>query len=294
MSPVREWFSRGESPRHADPEITDLFDDLVTANQILFHQGVLDSFGHVSARHPKNSDRFFMSRAMAPGMVGVADILEFGRDGIPVEETKHSLYVERFIHSELYKARHDVNAIVHSHSPTVIPFSITQAELRPVFHRASFLSPSAPVFEIREVAGARNNMLVNDAKRGKALAETLGNKNVGADARPRKRGSGAAIAPRRIPRHRNGGQRQITTAGHADRRADQLSVGRGGRNARGRSRADQAGRCERGGSRLGGAQAPSPGTRLIYVPPCCRSWGNESSSDSEFDWRNLLPTTSRQ
>jgi ribulose-5-phosphate 4-epimerase/fuculose-1-phosphate aldolase len=178
MRPVREWFSKEESPRHADPEIAGLFDDLVTANQILFHQGVLDSFGHVSARHPKNSDRFFMSRAMAPGMVRAADILEFDRDGIPVEETKHSLYVERFIHSELYKARHDVNAIVHSHSPTVIPFSITQAELRPVFHRASFLSPSAPVFEIREVAGARNNMLVNDPKRGKALAATLGGKNV--------------------------------------------------------------------------------------------------------------------
>jgi HCOMODA/2-hydroxy-3-carboxy-muconic semialdehyde decarboxylase len=178
MRPLRDWFSRPQPPRHAEPEIADLFDDLVTANQILFHQGVLDSFGHVSARHPKSSDRFFMARAMAPGMVQAADILEFDRDGAPVAETRQSLYVERFIHSEVYKARGDVNAIVHSHSPTVIPFSITQTELRPVFHRASFLSPVAPVFEIRAVAGARNNMLVNDAKRGKALAQTLGGRNV--------------------------------------------------------------------------------------------------------------------
>jgi ribulose-5-phosphate 4-epimerase/fuculose-1-phosphate aldolase len=178
MRSVKEWFSKQQSLRHADPEIADLIDDLVTANHILFHQGVLDSFGHVSARHPKKLDYFLMSRATAPGLVEATDILTFDRDGVPVEETNRSLYVERFIHSELYKARGDVNAIVHSHSPTVIPFSITQTELRPVFHRASFLSPGVPVFEIREVAVAKNNMLVNDAKRGKALAQALGEKNV--------------------------------------------------------------------------------------------------------------------
>jgi ribulose-5-phosphate 4-epimerase/fuculose-1-phosphate aldolase len=193
MRSVKEWFSKQQSRRRANPEIADLIDDLVTANHILFHQGVLDSFGHVSARHPKKLDYFLMSRAMAPGLVEATDILAFNRDGVPVEETNRSLYVERFIHSELYKARSDVNAIVHSHSPTVIPFSITQTELRPVFHRASFLSLGVPVFEIRDVAGARNNMLVNDAKRGKALAQALGEKNVAL-----MRGHGNVIVAQRL------------------------------------------------------------------------------------------------
>jgi HCOMODA/2-hydroxy-3-carboxy-muconic semialdehyde decarboxylase len=178
MRPIKEWFSKQQGPRHAEPEIADLIDDLVTANHILFHQGVLDSFGHVSARHPKNPDHFLLSRAMAPGLVEATDILAFDRDGVPLEATNRSLYVERFIHSEIYKARGDVNAIVHSHSPTVIPFSVTQTQLRPVFHRASFLSRGVPVFEIRDIAGAENNMLVNDARRGKALAQALAEKNV--------------------------------------------------------------------------------------------------------------------
>ena len=173
-----KWFSKRQDLCDADPDIADLIDDLVTANHILFHQGVLDSFGHVSARHPKNSNHFLMSRAMAPSLVQPPDILAFDLDCIALKDTNDSLYMERFIHSALYQARTDVNAIVHSHSPTVIPFSITQTELRPVFHRASFLSTGVPVFEIREVAGAKNNMLVNDAKRGKALAQALGEKNV--------------------------------------------------------------------------------------------------------------------
>jgi HCOMODA/2-hydroxy-3-carboxy-muconic semialdehyde decarboxylase len=162
----------------SDQDIVALIDDLVTANHILFDQGVLDSFGHVSVRNPKNPDRFFISRAMAPGLVSVADIAELNLDGSRVGESNQSLYIERFIHSELYKVRDDIHAIVHSHSPTVIPFSITQVDLKPVFHRASFLYSGVPVFEIRDVAGEKNNMLVNDAKRGRALAESLGHKNV--------------------------------------------------------------------------------------------------------------------
>lgn len=178
MRSVTKWFAKPKNAGHVDLEIADLIDDLVIANHILFQQGVLDSFGHVSARHPTNSNHFLMSRATAPGLVQPPDILSFDLDGVPLKDTNQSLYMERFIHSELYKARGDVNAIVHSHSPTVISFSITQTELRPVFHRASFLSRGVPVFEIREVAGAKNNILVNDAKRGEALAQALGEKNV--------------------------------------------------------------------------------------------------------------------
>ena len=178
MRSVLKWFSKQQDACRADCEIAGLINDLVTANQTLFHHGILDSFGHVSVRHPKSENLFLMSRAVAPCSVQPADILVFDLDATAHKETTHSLYVERFIHSEIYKVRKDVNAVVHSHSPTVIPFSITQTKLRPVFHRASFLHPVVPVFEIRDVASAKNNMLVNDAKRGKALAHALGANNV--------------------------------------------------------------------------------------------------------------------
>src|SRR4051812_9402828 len=109
MPPVMDWLSKQQALRHAAPDIVDIIDDLVTANHILFHQGVLDSFGHVSVRDPRNSDQFLMSRAVAPGSVEATDVLVFDRDGTPVEETRCDLYAERFIHSELYKARGDVH-----------------------------------------------------------------------------------------------------------------------------------------------------------------------------------------
>jgi HCOMODA/2-hydroxy-3-carboxy-muconic semialdehyde decarboxylase len=149
-----------------------LIDDLVSANHILYHQGVVDGYGHVSVRHPARPDHFLMSRARAPGLVTRDDIMEFDADANPVDRAGRPIYSERFIHSEVYKARPDVKAVVHSHSPTVVPFSVTQVTLRPVIAVASFLSPGVPVFEIRLSSGI-TNLLVNDAARGKALAQTL-------------------------------------------------------------------------------------------------------------------------
>ena len=154
-------------------ELTALIDDLVAANRILYHQGILDGFGHVSMRHPTRPDRFFMAKAIAPGRVTRDDIMEFDADANPIEQAGRPIYSERFIHSEVYKARPDVRAVVHSHSPTVVPFSVTQVPLRPVITVASFLSPAAPVFEIRASAGM-TNLLVNNSARGRALAEVLG------------------------------------------------------------------------------------------------------------------------
>jgi len=161
----------------SSPGLAALIDDLVVANRILYHQGVLDGFGHVSIRHPTTPGHFLMARAIAPGRVARDDILEFDADGKPVSPDGPPVYAERFIHSEIYRARPDVNAVVHSHSPTVIPFSVTQVPLRPVATTASFLSPKVPVFDLRRVAGM-TNLLVDDAARGKALAETLGTQPV--------------------------------------------------------------------------------------------------------------------
>jgi ribulose-5-phosphate 4-epimerase/fuculose-1-phosphate aldolase len=159
------------------PDLNTLIDDLVAANRILYRQGVVDGFGHISVRHPARADRFLMSASVAPGRVTKDDIMEFDLDGKPIDARDRSIYSERFIHSEMYKARSDVNAVLHSHSPTVIPFSVSQVPLRPVMNQAGFLYPDVPVFEMRRVAGSRS-LLVTNGELGKALAETLGNRPV--------------------------------------------------------------------------------------------------------------------
>src|SRR5215472_472776 len=154
-----------------------LIDDLVAANRILADQGVLDAYGHVSIRHPKDANRYLISRAMSPADVTAADIMEFDLDSNPVDRRGRSMFLERFIHGEIYKARPDVNAVIHSHSPGVIPFGITNVPLRPVFHTASFLWVGVPVFEVRD-AGGMTNMLVGNGDLAKALAKTLADKPV--------------------------------------------------------------------------------------------------------------------
>jgi ribulose-5-phosphate 4-epimerase/fuculose-1-phosphate aldolase len=147
-------------------------EDLVDANHILYAQGVVDGYGHVSARHDSEPGRFWLSRSLAPALVTAGDILKFDLDGNLVEGSGSQPYVERFIHSEIYRRRPDVRAIVHSHSPAVIPFGVTSVPLRPIFHMSGFLGADVPVFEIREVAGA-TDMLISSPSLGAALALLL-------------------------------------------------------------------------------------------------------------------------
>jgi len=161
----------------SQPDLNALVEDLVAANRILYRQGVVDGFGHISVRHPAHADRFLMAASIAPGLVTKDDIMEFELDGKPVDQRGRSIYSERFIHSEIYKARPDVNSVLHSHSPGVIPFSVSQVPLRPVMNQAGFLYPDVPVFEMRRVAGSRS-LLVTNGELGKALADTLGNRPV--------------------------------------------------------------------------------------------------------------------
>ena len=150
-------------------------DDLVAANRILSDQGVVDGFGHVSARHEANAMRFLLARSMAPGLVTANDIMEYDLDGNAIDPRGRVLYVERFIHSEIYKAHPEVEAIVHSHSPSIIPFGATAVPLRPIYHMSSFLGAGAPVFEIREAGGPATDMLIRSPELGAALAHRLGN-----------------------------------------------------------------------------------------------------------------------
>ncbi|MBV8491845.1 MAG: class II aldolase/adducin family protein [Alphaproteobacteria bacterium] len=151
-----------------------LIDDLVAANRILYNEGVVDGFGHVSGRHDKDPERFLLARSMAPGLVTEADLMEFDLAGDPIDAQGRTPYLERFIHSEIYKAYPAVLAIVHSHSPAVIPFGVVAAPLRPIFHMGSFLGLGVPVFEIREAGGPATDMLIRTPELGEALAKSLG------------------------------------------------------------------------------------------------------------------------
>ncbi len=182
------------SAARAQADLNEVIEQIVAANRILYRQGVVNGFGHVSARHPANKGRYLMSASLAPGRVTKDDIMEFDMDSKPLDQRGRPIYSERFIHSEIYKVRPEVHAILHSHSPTVIPFGASQVPLRPILNSAGFLVPDVPVFEMRKVAGSRS-LLVTDAKLGKALAETLGNRPVAL-----MRGHGNVVVGPNIPR----------------------------------------------------------------------------------------------
>jgi ribulose-5-phosphate 4-epimerase/fuculose-1-phosphate aldolase len=167
----------GDQPIGAAPP--ELLAELAIANHILFQQGVVDGFGHVSVRHPRHPDHLLLARSMAPGLVTPDDILTFGPDGEPRDAAGCAVYLERFIHSEIYRARQDVMAVVHSHSPSVVPFSVVRGEkLRAICHMSGFLGAGTPVFEIRHVAGDASDLLIRDRRLGAALAAELGQEAV--------------------------------------------------------------------------------------------------------------------
>ncbi|HTK88484.1 MAG TPA: class II aldolase/adducin family protein [Nitrospiraceae bacterium] len=153
----------------------DLVENLVAANRILAQQGILDGFGHVSVRHDSDPNRYLLSRSIAPELITSADIMEFDLDSNPIDAKGRGLYLERFIHGEIYKARPDVTAIVHNHSPALIPFGVAPMPLRPLYHLTAFVGEGIPVFDIRDAAGA-TDMLVSDSAKGRALVQTLQDK----------------------------------------------------------------------------------------------------------------------
>jgi HCOMODA/2-hydroxy-3-carboxy-muconic semialdehyde decarboxylase len=153
-----------------------LIDDLVTGSRILAAEGVLDGYGHISARSDKRPERFIMSRSRAPALVSAADLMELDADSEPLAGERRKGFIERYIHGEIYRSRPEVMAVVHSHSPSVIPFGVTKTKLRPVYHMGSFLWSGTPVWDIRRVR-EDNDVLVRDRGLGASLAQALGSCN---------------------------------------------------------------------------------------------------------------------
>ncbi len=153
--------------------MTDGPAELVLANRILANEGVLDAFGHISVRDPENAARFVISRSLAPAQVTEADLQWLDLERRVVSGNTGPAYAEVAIHAELYRARGDVRAICHNHSPSVIPFGVSRVPLRPVYHMGSLIGAEIPVWDIRAAFG-ETDMLVRTAEQGASLAKAMG------------------------------------------------------------------------------------------------------------------------
>jgi ribulose-5-phosphate 4-epimerase/fuculose-1-phosphate aldolase len=157
-------------PGEADPALVE---DLVAANRILSHQGVLDAYGHISARDPVSPQHYWISRSMPPALVSPADIIACDLDNKPVRPGETRLFFERVIHGEIYKARPDVMAVLHNHSPSLIPFCNSDTRLRPMVGNAGFLGEGAPVFDIRTIDD-HGDLNICTLAQARGLARALG------------------------------------------------------------------------------------------------------------------------
>ena len=191
-----------QAPASAGPASPQLIEDLVAANRIIADQGVVDGYGHVSVRHDKDPNRYLISRSLAPALVTAEDIVEYDLDSRPVDPRGRSLYSEVFIHGEIYKVRPDVNAVVHSHAPSVIALGIAGITPRPVYHMSSFIARGVPVFDIREEMGEETDMLVRHGGPWTRPSQDSGESSCGLDARPRgchhRQCSAAGCFPERL------------------------------------------------------------------------------------------------
>lgn len=167
----------GQAPASGGTVAAELLRDLAAASRILAAQGVVDGFGHVSMRHPSAPDRYLMARSIAPALVTPGDIIEYDLESSPCNAGGRGSFLERFIHGEIYKARPDIMSVVHSHSPSVIPFGLVGVPMRAMFHNAAFIAAGVPVFDIREKFGA-TDMLVSDGAKGVALAGVMGGRDI--------------------------------------------------------------------------------------------------------------------
>lgn len=161
--------------------------ELVIASHILASLGLLDAYGHVSVRDSHNPNRYLMSRAVPAAKVTADDIFVYDLDSTPLKGNKAESFWERFIHGEIYKAQPGVMAVVHSHSPDMIPFAVIDVPLRPMIHVAGFMPSQVKVFDIRPLFGD-TEMLIETPEMGRALAHSLG-----ADSMILMRGHGVVI-----------------------------------------------------------------------------------------------------
>ena len=165
--------------------------DLMIANRILGAEGVVDAYGHISVRNPDNPERYFLSQSRSPELVSEDDVMEYDLDSNPIDQQGRPMYSERPIHGALYQARPDVMSVCHSHAYALVPFTVTDTPIKPIWTMSGAIGTEVPIWDIREEFGTKTNMLVTDNKKGRSLARKLGSRTC-----CMMRGHGAAIATR--------------------------------------------------------------------------------------------------
>jgi HCOMODA/2-hydroxy-3-carboxy-muconic semialdehyde decarboxylase len=195
----------------------DQREELVLANHILFARGVLDAYGHVSVRCADAPDRFFLTWAIAPALAQREDVLTFDLSGDALDASGQELYSERFIHAAVYAARPDVHGVVHSHSRSIIPFTVTDVPLQPIWHMSAFLAEGAEVFDIHDLAGD-TDLLIKTLDLGRAVAASLGGRSVSL-----LRGHGSVTVGRSV---REAVYRAVYTEENATLQAEAMRMGR--------------------------------------------------------------------
>jgi HCOMODA/2-hydroxy-3-carboxy-muconic semialdehyde decarboxylase len=173
-------------------KLDHVLEELVTANRILARENIVDSFGHVSARHPDNPQHYLLSRSRAPDCIEKDDIMEFTLEGEPVDARGRAPYLERFIHGALFEARPDVICVVHNHSESAIPFGVSGCKLQPIFHMGASIGHEVPVWDSHDHFGD-TSLLVENMEMGRDLAKLIGNRPAAL-----MRGHGATVVGRNI------------------------------------------------------------------------------------------------
>lgn len=170
-------------------DLTAAIEALVTANRIVAHENVCDSYGHVSIRHPENPDRYLLAYSRAPSLIEPEDIVTFELDGTPVDLGDRTPYSERAIHGAIYEQRPDVMSVVHNHSYQVVPFTVSSVQLQPIIHVAARIGDPPPTWDIKTKFGDDTIMLVTTMEQGRDMCKTLGDGKI-----VLMRGHGASIA----------------------------------------------------------------------------------------------------
>jgi ribulose-5-phosphate 4-epimerase/fuculose-1-phosphate aldolase len=165
-----------ETVRRSSDALEALKRDLVIASRILSgpEVGILDTAGHVTVRHPGNPNRFFITRAMAPGSATVESLIENDLDSQAVTGPRSDQFLEVHIHGQIYKARPDVMAVIHSHTPELVAFGQTSVRLRPVSIGGAFIGDGLPLWVVGKYDPMQS--LVATPALGRSLAEVMGRK----------------------------------------------------------------------------------------------------------------------
>jgi L-ribulose-5-phosphate 4-epimerase len=164
--------------------IEQLNEDIIAASRILSREGLVQGFGHVSARIP-DSDLFVITPRIALELVQPGQLVVVNLQGQVLEAPAPPSF-ETALHTAIFNARPDVNAITRIHARTANIFSVTDTPLDAVHNHGSFFSGGVPVF--------RTIDLISTRELGEGAAAALGDA-----AAVLLQGNGQATVGRTIP-----------------------------------------------------------------------------------------------